>query len=100
MVILGANTISSVTVGNASTLIAAANPARKHLRITNLSSEIVYLSEGAAAESAKGIPLAPVASGSPVETGIYETGTDGLLFTGAVYGITASGSKAVAVKES
>jgi hypothetical protein len=99
--ILGNNTISTGTVGSTSTALAAANRARKHLTITNLSDEKVFLSEGAAAEANKGICLAPVdASGNPVAAGRYATGENGLLFLGAVNGICASGSKSVAIKES
>jgi len=101
MAILGNNTIATVAVGSASTELIAANQARLHAVITNISDEIIYLSEGAAAVASKGIPLAPVdASGNPVPAGVYRTGENGVLFRGAINGICASGSKNVATKES
>ena len=100
MTVLGDNSVSTVSVGSSSTPILAANNSRKHAVITNMSDEVVYLSEGAAAESTKGIALAPASSGAPVPAGIYRTGENGVLFKGAIYGICASGSKSVAVKES
>jgi len=92
--ILGAGTVDIVAVGNTSTEILAEDTTRNYARITNMSDEIMYLNFDGAAVATKGIALAPVdTNGNPVQAGIWETGKDGLLFRGAVNGITASGSK-------
>jgi len=98
MITTGAATINTVAVGATSTVLAAANSNRKHLVITNISDEAVFVAEGTAAVANKGIALA--AAGTGMYNGKYETGKDGILYTGPVYGICASGAKNVAVHES
>ena len=92
---------STVSVANASTLIAAANLARRFIRITNISNEACNIGLGVAAEANKGIHLsALVDTAKPAASGILEFPTPGgVMFTGAIYGITASGTKNVAVAE-
>ena len=67
---------------NASTLIVAANPARKSLLlVNNHASNTVWLSLGSAAVSGQGIPLLP-------NGGSWSC--SGSEYTGAVYGVASS----------
>jgi len=89
--------VSTVTVGNTTggTLIAAADATRQFLHITNMADELVYLNvAGGAAVSTKGIPLGKAGTEAPGDSYTAQ-GKPAQL---AVYGICASGSKAVAVQ--
>ena len=56
----------SVTVqSNAATLLAAADANRRSLLVVNMASVWVYVSAGAAATVADGIPLAPATASQP-----------------------------------
>jgi hypothetical protein len=85
-----------VSVGNTSTLIVAANPLRTFLVITNLSNELCSLGLGLAAVANKGVPLNPLPTTGPA---ITRRSAAPAVFKGAVYGITASGTKNVAYCE-
>ena len=87
-------TSTNVSVGSGSTQILAANPARKIAVLTNLSNEVCSLGFGAAAVANKGVVLA--AAGNPRDQFIID---DTRLIGTSIYGITASGSKTVAVME-
>jgi hypothetical protein len=82
---IGSTTPQSVTVGTASTVVLAANPARQYAIIVNDSDEAIYLSLGNDAQLNKGIRLN--ASG-----GSYEILEENM-FTGRVTAISTSGSK-------
>ena len=87
--------VGSVTVGTTSTAILAADATRQYLKITNMADELVYLNvAGGAAESAKGIPLGKAGTEAPGDS-YTAKGKPAQL---AVYGICASGTKAVAVQ--
>jgi len=88
---------TNVSVGNSSTLLAAANSDRKYLRLQNDSDEAIYISIGAAAVMNKGVRL--TVPGAARAT-IYEiSAMHGNLTTEAVYGICTSGSKNCLVLE-
>lgn len=76
----------SVTVGSTSTAIVAANPNRKYLALCNISDETMYLAFGNTAEQTKGMPV--YTAGTLEWMGPY-------VFTAAVNGICASGSKTI-----
>lgn len=86
-----ASTSGSVTVGNVSTAVLAANRNRKSATFVNDSDEAIYLQLGAAAVLNEGIRLN--ASG-----GSYEINHTNL-FTGAVNSICTSGGKNLTVTE-
>lgn len=85
----------SVQVTNSAGVILAANPARRGFLIANDGSTKAYLgavtvTEGSAASATGGLPLAAgQALGSDQMDG----------FTGAIYGVTASGTTVVGVWE-
>jgi hypothetical protein len=85
---------NAVTVGNTSTLILAADATRQMASITNVSSELVYVSVGAAAVSGKGVPLSALSGQTAGGTLELSGPMAGL----AVYGICASGGKSVATQ--
>ncbi len=100
MTITGNNSLSTVNVGTSSTEVLAANSKRLHAVITNMSDTVIYISEGAAAEASKGIPLAPADTYTSGVGGRYATGENSVLFRGPINAIHGgSGNKAVAVKE-
>lgn len=74
----------SVSIGNTSTLLIAANPSRKYLTITNDSDEKMYLAYNTAAVSGKGQILYPGSTFSALGPSITDA---------AIYAICASGSK-------
>jgi len=78
---------NQVTIANTPTLIVAANANRKRLVLVNMGTTNVYFG-GAAVSSATGQFLVGVA-GYPLP--VY--------YTGAVYGITASGSQVISYQE-
>ena len=84
-------TSSSVTVGSTTTVLLAANEARKYAVIVNDSDEAMYISLGADAVANNGIRLN--ASGGTLEIAGDEP------FRGAINGICASGSKNIATLE-
>ena len=86
-----ASTSGAVTVGNTTTVILATNPDRKAATFVNDSDEAIYLQLGAAAALNQGIRLN--ASG-----GAFTIDKNNL-FTGAINGICASGSKVLVVTE-
>lgn len=86
-----ASTSGAVTVGNTTTVVLAANADRKSATMVNASDEVIYLQLGAAAVSGEGIYLS--ASG-----GSFNIDKNNL-FTGAINGICASGSKTLVVTE-
>lgn len=71
----------------ASTLLAAANPRRSCIVISNSSDVGIWISFGEAAVIGQGIYLAPA--------GGTLTITDEKMWRGAIYGIAASGSNKV-----
>ena len=94
MIVLGNSTVTTVNAGNAaSTLVVAANAARDHLTIQNMSDTVVYLSEGTPAENVKGFVLLSAGAN------IYVTGENGVVFKGAIYSFVTGASKALMVKE-
>ncbi len=100
---LGSATVSAANATPASALVVAYNPARRALRITNLSDATVYLAEGSPAVVGSGHALAPATGSAPalVPGGVYETPREGNLFQGAVYAIHGStGDKALAISQS
>jgi hypothetical protein len=84
-------THTAVTVGAATTAVAAANADRKWLLIINNSDETIYLKLGAAAVLNQGIRIN--AAGGALEL------TGGSIYVGAVNGICASGGKVALVTE-
>ena len=86
---------TKVSVGNASTLILAANAGRRYAAIVNDSDEDVYLALGQAAAMNEGIRIN---SGG----GFWEVSRAAVrhrIHVGAVYGICSSGGKNVTVQE-
>jgi len=87
--------VSTVSVGSASTAIAAADATRQFLSITNLSDQRIDLNiAGGAAVSERGVPLS-AASGEAATGNYTAIGKPAQL---AVYGISDSGTKSVAVQ--
>ncbi len=82
-------THETITVGNTTTQVLAANPKRRHLLLQNDSNEIVYVSFGKAAVLSEGVRLA--ASG-----GQFEMFGD-LVYGHVINAICASGSKKLLV---
>jgi hypothetical protein len=74
-------TYNAVTVTASATLIKASNANRLSLQITNTSGEVCYIGFDTSVSSTNGFPLAQ-------NDVLSLTGSD--LYTGAVYGITAS----------
>jgi hypothetical protein len=74
-------TYGAVTVTASATLIKASNASRLSLQITNTSSEVCYIGFDTSVSSTNGFPLAQ-------NDVLSLTGSD--LYTGTVYGITAS----------
>ena len=74
-------TYNAVTVTIAATLIKASNANRLSLQITNTSGEVCYIAFDSSVTATNGFPLAQ-------NDVLSLTGSD--LYTGAVYGITAS----------
>jgi len=87
--------VSTVSVGATTTVIAAADATRQYLSITNLSDERVDLNvAGGAAVVERGTPLS-AAAGEFAGGSYTAIGKAAQL---AVYGITDSGTKSVAVQ--
>jgi hypothetical protein len=86
-VLTPANRGSAATVGVASGLVAAANPARRRLSIRNNSANTIYLQLGEAATVAGSYPLR---SGEEWTEDIYD---------GAVYAISESAGCNIRVQE-
>lgn len=84
---------STVTVTNASTALVATNQSRLTLLLANVGSTTVYLQFQGTAGTA---PTAVAASSFPLAAGASLTSND---FTGAVAGITSTGSADVRVVE-
>jgi len=84
---------TAAVAGAVSNIILAANPARLGADIVNVSdpSEMVSLALGQAAVLGAGKTLTAIGS-------VYHMGTDNL-FTGDIYGISSSGTAALAVSE-
>jgi predicted sugar kinase len=55
---VAAGAVGNVSVGSSTTVVLAAGVKRERVVLTNDSDEKIYIAVGAAAESAKGIPLA------------------------------------------
>ena len=81
----------NVSVAAASTEILATNANRNFAELVNDSNEEIYLSLGGTAEASKGIRLNPLG-------GTYSINAMNL-YTGAINGICASGSKNITVVE-
>jgi len=84
-------TTSSVTVGNSSTTVLAANANRKGAVFVNDSDETIYLARGSTAVMNQGIRLN--ANGGSFEINATN------LYTGVVSAICASGGKNLCVEE-
>jgi hypothetical protein len=81
-------THATVTVGNTSTLVLAADLKREHLLLINDSDEIMYIAFGQPAVANTGIRLN--ANGGQFE--MVDT-----VYKQAIYGICASGNKKILV---
>jgi len=83
---------STVAIGAESILVLAANADRMWFRITNDSSDKIYLSLGDPAIYNDGIPLEP-------KGGIFEMPCGESLWKGAIYGISRGKTKNACVCE-
>ncbi len=83
--------VGTKTIGTASTTVLARNTARSLLVLCNASDETIFLGFDEAAVQNSGVALKPL--GPPLE--IRPDGPLSSLLSGAVYGICASGQKAL-----
>jgi hypothetical protein len=81
-------THATVTVGNTSTLVLAADLKREHLLLINDSDEIIYVSFGQPAVLNTGIRLNTAGGQFEMVDTVYQQ---------AIYGICASGNKKLLV---
>lgn len=81
-------THATVTVGNTSTLVLAADLKREHLLLINDSDEIIYISFGQTAVANTGIRLNAAGGSFEMTDTVYQQ---------AIYGICASGNKKLLV---
>jgi hypothetical protein len=81
-------THATVTVGNTSTLVLAADIKRSHLLLINDSDEIMYIAFGQPAVANTGIRLNAAGGQFEMVDTVYQQ---------AIYGICASGSKKLLV---
>lgn len=78
---------AQVTVADSATLIAAARPGRRKLRVINLGTTAVYLGGSAVATTTGILLTGAVGAEREIET------------SEAIYGVVASGTQAVSVIE-
>jgi hypothetical protein len=81
----------SVSIGNVSTLVLAANPDRRYLFLVNDSDESIYVSLGSAAVMNTGILLTSQGGALTLDTTT--------MWTGSVYAISATGGKNLTICE-
>lgn len=86
-------THTAKTIGSSSTAVVAANADRKWLLLVNDSDETIYIKFGAAAVANEGIRIG--SAGGSLE--LRPSASN--LYTGAINGICASGSKILLVTE-
>lgn len=80
----------AVTVSTTATLIRAANSARNSLKITNVSTETVYIGFDSSVTTSTGFPI--------LTQDVYDfAGND--LYTGAVYGIVGASTSSIRYTE-
>jgi len=91
LLILTYSVPANVSVGSSTTVILAANAARKYLAIVNDSDEAIYLAFGAAAVMNRGIRL-------NANGGCFEA-IGANLTQQAINGICATGTKNITVQE-
>jgi len=86
-------THTAVTIGSSTTAVLAANANRTYVLLVNDSDAVVYVKLGAAAAMNAGVRL-------NANGGSYEMSYNiGNLYTGAINGISAAGSKVLLVTE-
>ena len=90
-------TCKTVVIANTTTVLLAANPNRRQAYITNVSDEIVGIGLDTAAVASSGYSIGALTAGGPLDR--YQAAENGQVFQGAINGITASGTKSVAVVE-